>query len=268
MDGVTDAVPQWRLVSLALLLSLTAGAGAGAIAGHHLGADETVVTAAVAAPPADETGDSGRRSVPEVVEALAPSVVAVHATLEAEGDDIAGALTVDASGTGFVIRSDGVIATVAHVVAGAWTLHVTLPNGDRLPATLLGLDESTDLAVLQVDRDGLAPVTFGRTSDVRVGERVIAIGHALSLGGAPTVSVGTLSAVERTIANPDGIDFDHLLQTDAAINTGSSGGPLLNAAGAVIGINTSKITTDDAEGLGFAICTDHALPVLERLQAG
>jgi serine protease Do len=147
-------------------------------------------------------------------------------------------------------------------------VRVVLADGDVLSATVRGVDEATDLAVLAIDRDDLVPLEFGQTSAVRVGETVIALGHALDLGVEPTVSVGVLSAVERTITGSDGRTYDHLLQTDAAINVGDSGGPLVNSAGQVIGINTSRISSNDAEGVGFAICTDHALPMLVRLEGG
>ena len=261
--------PTWRIVAVALLLALTAGAGAGAVAAGRSRAPEVVVTSATVPPAAavEAVETTVARSVPDIAAGIAPSVVAVRATVPA-GDEYPGTLTVDAAGTGFVIRSDGVIATAAHVVRGAWKLSVTFSDGEEVAATVLGVDDRTDLALLRVERRDLVPVVFGRTADVRVGEPVIALGHAHALGAAPTVSVGVLSAVERTIAGLDGVAFDHLLQTDAAINTGSSGGPLVNSRGEVIGVNTAKITTGDAEGLGFAICTDHALPVLERLQRG
>jgi S1-C subfamily serine protease len=205
--------------------------------------------------------------VPDIVAATRPSIVLIRATVESD-DPAAGSLLVDATGTGFVIRSDGMIATAAHVIAGAWSVRVVLADGDVLSATVRGVDEATDLAVLAIDRDDLVPLEFGQTSAVRVGETVIALGHALDLGVEPTVSVGVLSAVERTITGSDGRTYDHLLQTDAAINVGDSGGPLVNSAGQVIGINTSRISSNDAEGVGFAICTDHALPMLVRLEGG
>jgi S1-C subfamily serine protease len=251
------------VVALALALSATIGAAAGAIAARTSEVEPERIVTSATTPAVDETGGAGVE-VPAVVAAVAPSVVRIEATVESP-PELPGELTAEVTGTGFVIRSDGLVATAAHVIEGAWSIWVVLAGGDRLPARIAGVDDATDLAVLDVDRDGLAPVAFGRTSDVRVGEPVVALGHALDLGEAPTVSVGVLSALERTIASPDGTVFDHLLQTDAAINTGSSGGPLVNLRGEVIGINTSRITDDDAEGLGFAICTDHALPVLEEL---
>jgi serine protease Do len=152
-------------------------------------------------------------------------------------------------------------------VRDAWSLSVTLDTGEVLAATVLGVDDATDLAVLGVDRDDLVPVTFGRTADVLVGEPVLAIGYARGLGTAPTVTAGVVSALDRTLFGQDGHAFDHLVQTDAAVNEGMSGGPLVNLRGEVVGMNTSRITDGDAEGLGFAICTDHALPTLEALAA-
>lgn len=261
---MAEATPAWRLLGVALALSLTLGAAAGAIAGRHDG-DGTVVTASTLGRAPSTTLLGRQPSVPDIVAATRPSIVLIRATVESD-DPAAGALLVDATGTGFVIRSDGMIATAAHVVAGAWSVSVSLADGDTRPATIRGVDEATDLAVLSIDRDDLVPLDFGQTSAVRVGETVIALGHALDLGVEPTVSVGVLSAVERTITGSDGRTYDHLLQTDAAINIGDSGGPLVNGSGQVIGINTSRISSNDAEGVGFAICTDHALPMLVRLE--
>jgi S1-C subfamily serine protease len=252
------------VVALALALSATIGAAAGAIAARTSDVEPDRIVTSATGPALGEAAGHGDASIPAVVAAVAPSVARIEATVESP-PELPGELTAEVTGTGFVIRSDGYIATAAHVVDGAWSTWIVLADGERLPARVVAVDEATDLAVLTVDRDDLVPVAFGRTSEVRVGEDVIAVGYALDLGASPTVSVGVLSAVERTLAGTDGARFDHLLQTDAAINTGSSGGPLLNARGEVIGINTSRITDDDAEGLGFAICTDHALPVLEEL---
>ena len=241
-----------RLVALAVALSLTLGAGAGAVLRHDGREDPApVIVSAI--------GTAMPSSAADVVERVAPSIVAIDVVLT-DGDQ--------GQGTGFVLRPDGLIATVGHLLEDAWSITIVLTDGSRLGARIVGVDPTTDLAVLCVDRDDLVPMAFGRTAAVRVGEPVVAIGHALGLGRAPTVSAGVLSAVERTVNNPEGVPFDHLLQTDAAINTGDSGGPLLNARGEVIGINTSKITTEDAEGVGFAICTDHALPALEELIEG
>ena len=162
-------------------------------------------------------------------------------------------------GTGFIIRPDGVILTNQHVVAKAERVVVTLPDGSDLPAKVLGEDPLTDIAVLRVDRKGLPAVTTGRSTDLMIGEWVVALGnpYAYMLGNAePTVTVGVVSATSRNIlptGDQTGLYLD-MIQTDAAIDPGNSGGPLTNALGEVVGVNSSIFSSSGGSvGLGFAI---------------
>ncbi len=174
-------------------------------------------------------------------------------------------------GTGFIIRSDGVIITNQHVVSGAEKIIVTLPDGTDVPANLVGEDAVTDIAVLRIERRSLPVVTTGRSTDLMIGEWVVALGNpfAYLLGNAePTVTAGVVSALHRNILpgrDQSGLYLD-MIQTDAAINQGNSGGPLANALGEVIGVNSSILSSSGGSiGLGFAIPIERALRVSEEL---
>jgi serine protease Do len=177
----------------------------------------------------------------ELVVRTAPSVVAVE---QGRGQ-----------GTGVVIAGDGYVLTNSHVVRGtSRTPRVRLPTGDELAAELIGDDPESDLAVLHVAGRGLTPLELHESRRLRVGQLVVAIGNPLRFEG--TVTLGVVSALERALPGPAGTLFEGLVQTDAAINPGNSGGPLLDAGGAVVGINTAVIP--QARGLGFAIAAHTA----------
>lgn len=177
----------------------------------------------------------------ELVAKTAPSVVAVE---QGRGQ-----------GTGVVIAGDGYVLTNSHVARGnPRSLRVRLPTGDELAAELVGDDPESDLAVLRVGERGLTPLELHESRRLKVGQLVVAIGNPLRFEG--TVTLGVVSALERALPGPAGTLFEGLVQTDAAINPGNSGGPLLDASGAVVGINTAVIP--HARGLGFAIAAHSA----------
>ncbi len=199
-----------------------------------------------------------RLDVQGVLEQIEPAVVRI--SIELAGTDNVGA------GTGFIITSDGAIVTNAHVVENAQTIEVTLGDGRRLDATLLGADPTRDLAVLKIEVDDELPVaTLGQSGNREVGDPVLAIGNALGLAGGPTVTIGIISALDRVVPT-ETARLTNVMQTDAAINPGNSGGPLVDRNGRVIGISTA--IAGDAEGIGFAIAIDHARPVIELLVQG
>jgi serine protease Do len=174
-------------------------------------------------------------------------------------------------GTGFITRSDGIIVTNQHVVSGADRIIVTLTDGTDVPAELLGEDALTDIAVIRIDRSGLQVAPVGQSSDLMIGEWVVAMGNpfAYLLGNAePTVTAGVVSAINRNILpgrDQSGLYLD-MIQTDAAINPGNSGGPLANAAGEVVGVNSSIFTQSGGSiGLGFAIPIERALRVADEI---
>ncbi|HEX2249199.1 MAG TPA: trypsin-like peptidase domain-containing protein [Gemmatimonadales bacterium] len=182
-----------------------------------------------------------------------------------------GARVVQGYGTGFIIRPGGIIVTNQHVVANAERVVVTLPDGSDLPAAVLGEDPVTDIAVLRVKQQGLPTVSLGRSTDLMIGEWVVALGnpYAYLLGNSePTVTVGVVSATGRNIlpgGDQTGLYLD-MIQTDAAINPGNSGGPLTNALGEVVGVNSSIFSsTGGSVGLGFAIPIERALRVADEI---
>jgi S1-C subfamily serine protease len=171
------------------------------------------------------------------------------------------------TGTGFIVSSDGVIVTNAHVAGGAFKITVTLNDGSQATANVLGVDRPHDLAVVKVNRTKLPVVEIGDSDSIEVGDSVVAIGNALALEGSPTVTSGIVSALHRTIST-EASTLKDVIQTDAAINPGNSGGPLLDSSGWVIGINTAIASPADSNNIGFAIAISSAEPYLRQLEAG
>ena len=205
-------------------------------------------------------------SIPDVVEAASGSVVGI---IQYQPNARTGKLTEYASGSGFIISENGYILTNAHVVSGAAAVDVLFSDGEKKTAQVVGSDVTTDIAVLKVEGENYPALPIGDSSTLRVGEYVIAIGNPLSayeLYG--TVTFGIISATAREI-NIDGF-VNTFLQTDAAINFGNSGGPLINMAGQVIGMNTAKSITAgydtrgnaiSAEGIGFALPIQNVMEI-------
>jgi S1-C subfamily serine protease len=165
-------------------------------------------------------------------------------------------------GSGFVWSSDGIIVTNHHVVEGASRITVNFNDGSQLPARLIGVDPDSDVAVLRVDAKRLLAATIGTSSDLMIGETVVAVGNPFGLSG--TVTTGVVSALGRSVPSKEaGRTFTDFIQTDASINPGNSGGPLLNIEGKVIGINTAIYA--NAQGIGFAIPVDRAKKVIQDL---
>lgn len=169
------------------------------------------------------------------------------------------------SGSGVLIDNDGHILTNHHVIEGAVSISVTLDDGRKLDAELIGSDPLTDLALLNVDEPSLPFIPFADPASVRVGEWVIAIGNALALPGGPSVTLGIVSALDRSFAPDDGNVLYGLVQTDATINPGNSGGPLMNLAGEIVGINTAVLRGGRVEGIGFAVGGETAIHVSNQL---
>ena len=254
----------WGLVAAIGVVALVAGA-LGTIIGERI-ADEmndppgraSELPVNIAEP--REGGAAGDLDVAAVAEYIAPSVVTISA-------DIGPGRSV---GTGVIISQDGEILTNAHVVENADEVRVRLA-GETEPreVSLLALDVSNDLALLRMSGDGFAAATFADPGSVAIGDEVLAMGFALGLDGDPSVTLGIVSALDRTIGDGD-VFLDGLIQTDAAISSGNSGGPLVNAAGEVVGINTAvarDTATTAASNVGFAISVGEALPIIEDLRA-
>jgi putative serine protease PepD len=240
-----------------LVGALFGASSSGSLFGHEI--KLTSVTSSIERPPG---------SVADIAQRVLPSVVSISARGARGGG----------SGTGFIIDSTGFILTNNHVISDAAVdggrIEVQLNDGTTLAATIVGRDSAYDLAVLKVDRTGLTALTFGDSDQVAVGDAVIAIGSPLGLSG--TVTLGIVSAKDRAVtAGEDAGDNSYInaIQTDAAINPGNSGGPLVNSAGAVIGVNSAIATLGSSFlsspsgsiGLGFAIPINQARKTAEQL---
>jgi serine protease Do len=220
------------------------------------------------------TYDPSTDPIVAIVQKVEPAVVNVTTRTQGVSSILGGSESGRAVGTGFVLRSDGVIVTNYHVVEGALNIRVTLPDGRSFLARVIGGNSQHDLAVLKVDAQDLPTIAIGDSNAVKLGEPVVALGYALALPGGPTVTTGIISSLARTIQaqdpngqNPNGTQgitrtYQDVLQTDAAINPGNSGGPLVDLNGNVIGINTAG--DSQAENIGFAIAISGALPDIEQ----
>jgi S1-C subfamily serine protease len=268
-DQTTAAVPskprrrRWRMASALVAVALLAGSTS-AVVTRALEPAPSTTTVVEAASSSQLSGQS--LDVAAIVAKVEPAVVSVEATSDQGG------FGGTAAGSGIVLTADGEVLTNAHVVEGASAVKVTL-NGQSQArdATLVGLDQQTDLALLRINgASGLPTATLGKSADMRVGDDVVAIGNALALDGGPTVTTGIVSGLNRSLQTT-GSTMSGLIQTDAPISSGNSGGPLVNAAGEVIGINTAVAVSSGsttAQNIGFAIPIDRALPVVEQLRAG
>ena len=193
--------------------------------------------------PALSINDIYRRSAPGVVQVTSTTIVTVPAD-PFFGDLFPQQQQQQSLGSGFVVDKAGHVVTNYHVVQGAKQIRVSFSNGASMKATVVGTDPSSDLAVLKIDASSraLTPLPLGNSDAMQVGDPVVAIGNPFGLDR--TVTAGIVSAIQRAITAPNGYTIDHVIQTDAAINHGNSGGPLLNGRGEVIGVN-SQIETGD-----------------------
>ncbi|MCU1390818.1 MAG: hypothetical protein JWL72_4156 [Ilumatobacteraceae bacterium] len=261
-----------RALALAAALFVVAGVAGGAgFVGGRLGDDSSNSTSTAAAVQAQTVSlDASAIDVAAVLDAVEASVVSVDTIIkysqgpfQGEGQD---------AGTGLVYdATSGYIITNAHVVDGATSITVTVGSGSPRTATLVAADTARDVAVLKVaDTTGLVAAPLGSTADIAVGDAVVAIGNALALEGGMTVTQGIVSALDRSIDTENGT-LTGLIQTDAAISSGNSGGALVNAAGQVIGMNTAVASSSgdiNVSNIGFAISIDNAVSVAKQLIAG
>ncbi len=275
-ESQTDTAPEPRKRSIGLLLLGVVGAAAlgaaltiGVLAVTGTFDDETAVvttTVAIAAPaeptstdPTTPIVDSGLRVDPAAVAAkVLPGIVTVVVFEDEETAIPAGA------GSGVVMSTDGYIITNHHVVEGAMSYEVTFEDGRIYTAELVGSDDLTDIAVLRISSDDLTPVAFGSSTSLVLGDPSIAIGNPLGQDGGASITAGIISAFNRRVDFADDTSLFGMIQTDAAINSGSSGGALVNANGELIGITSAiGVSTAGPEGIGYAI----PIEVVERITA-
>ena len=253
-----------RALPVGAALAIGCGAGAAIYAGSTGGSNNapTTVVASVPAQPVAST----TTSLTQLYKNVSPGVVDIVVNESSGGFGDQGA---QAEGSGFVIDSSGDIVTNQHVVNGATAIKVTFQDGKTVKATLVGTDPSTDVAVIKVNvaDSELHPLTFASSAAVQVGQAVAAIGSPFGL--PETLTSGIVSALNRTISAPNNYSISGAIQTDAPINHGNSGGPLLNASGQVIGVN-AQIESDSGgnDGVGFAIPSDAVKSVADTIIAG
>ncbi|MGH3010754.1 MAG: S1C family serine protease [Gaiellaceae bacterium] len=241
-------------VTAALVAAAAVGAGGGAATYAALGSEDggSAPQVTVANPqPAASTSES--LSVSEIYEQTYKGVVEITA-MSSQSSPLGGEQQAQGQGSGFVFDAEGHIVTNQHVVEGAETVSIRFWDGSTHDATVVGSDPSTDLAVVKVDAPAsmLEPLELGDSDQLSVGEGVVALGSPFGLEG--TVTSGIVSALNREMTSPNNFTISNSIQTDAAINHGNSGGPLVNAAGQVVGVNTQiKSESGGSDGIGFAI---------------
>jgi S1-C subfamily serine protease len=264
-SGRTSGSRSFAALAAAALLGGGAALG-GAVATGVLEGETTIVTRTVAAQVPASAVPGRDLSIQQIYERSAPAVVQITSSIGG-GSGFGGGG--QALGSGFVIDKDGHIVTNFHVVDGATSIEVSFSNQDTLDAVLVGVDPSTDLAVLKVDAGAraLTVLPLADSDEVTVGDAVVAIGNPFGL--ERTVTAGIVSALQRNVTAPNGATIDHVIQTDAPINSGNSGGPLFDAVGEVIGVN-SQIQTAGGSGnvgIGFAVPSNTVEYVVSQIIA-
>jgi S1-C subfamily serine protease len=275
MDDQTtrpSRAPRSLILPLTLAAVLGGGVAAAAVvAVDGTGGSSTPATVTVGAASATSSGTPAVAATQAPATAPASAAVGVKPVAQIYREAAPGVVRVtqaQGQGSGFVIDSEGHILTNAHVVDGSGPVFVSFSNEDRVQATIVGKDDSTDTALLKVTESAgaLRPLALGTSTSVQVGDPVVAIGNPFGLDR--TITSGIVSAVARQIEAPNGFPINNAIQTDAAINHGNSGGPLLNMRGQVIGINSQIANSgiDANVGVGFAIPIDMVKQIATDLQ--
>ena len=254
------------IVLMTLAATLAVGAGAGAVVYSTVSSPSTTVVRQVPVADSEPAADTSPMSIPQIYQRSYKGVVEITNVMQGSSDGFGQSQQEKAQGSGWVLDSDGHIVTNEHVVDNAQSVSVRFWNGNTYDATVVGTDPSTDLAVIKVDAPSsvLSPLPVGDSSKLVVGDGVVAIGSPFGL--EETLTSGIVSALHRQMQAPNGFTINDSIQTDAAINHGNSGGPLLNSAGQVIGVN-SQIKSDSggSDGVGFAIPSNTIRTIADQL---
>ena len=246
----------------ALIFSLIGGAVGSAITYKMMPASSPVGVVSTQTKETPKVRKHETGVVENVAEKAMPSVVGI--TTSTTRETPMGPMAVQGSGSGFIISEDGYILSNAHVVGKAGNKVKTLLNdGTEAEGKVVWSDETLDLGLVKIDKKGLQALPMGDSDSINIGETAVAIGNPLGLDFQRSVTAGVISGLNRNIGEVQGNYMDGLIQTDASINQGNSGGPLLNSEGEVVGINSVKIST--AEGLGFSIPINTAKPIIEQV---
>jgi S1-C subfamily serine protease len=267
-----DSSSRWWTRGAALVLAGLLGGGAAVGIGAAVASDDGGTTTVLSTPATSQStrfqaDDEVGKSVQDIYAQSGPGVVQVTSTSVVSNDPFFGPQPRESLGSGFVIDKSGRIVTNYHVIENAQEVEVNFSGDDRVPARVVGSDPSTDLAVLEIDAQAraLTPLPLGNSDAVRVGDSVVAIGNPFGL--ERTVTAGIVSALQREITAPNGYTIDKVIQTDAPINRGNSGGPLLSAVGEVIGVN-SQIESSSGGGnvgIGFAVPINTVKEVVSQI---
>jgi S1-C subfamily serine protease len=266
-----EAGSGWTRMGSLVLAGLLGGGvavGIGAAVTSDSGV-ETVIRTVSPTPPVSsfQASENGAQSVQQIYEQAGPGVVQVTSTSVVSDSPFFGPQAATSLGSGFVVDKDGYIVTNYHVIEAAQEVEVNFSGDDRVPAKIVGSDPSTDLAVLKIGTQAraLTPLPLGNSDAVRVGDAVVAIGNPFGL--ERSVTAGIVSALQRDITAPNGFTIDKVIQTDAPINHGNSGGPLLNARGEVIGVNSQiESETGGNVGIGFAVPVNTVKEVVAQIK--
>ncbi|HSL65236.1 MAG TPA: trypsin-like peptidase domain-containing protein [Gaiellaceae bacterium] len=251
--------------------ALLAAAVLGAVAGVGLWEavdDEATPAAATSTTVANRPVAASTGSVAELYEQTIPGVVEITAASGSQGFPFGGQGQAS-TGSGWVLNAEGYVVTNQHVIDGADEVTVKFHDGEEVSADVVGADASTDVALLKLDEvpDDLQPLDLGSSESLRIGDPVVAIGSPFGLEG--TVTSGIVSAKDRQLTAPDGFTIDGAIQTDAALNQGNSGGPLLDAEGRVVGMNSQIASQSGGNvGVGYAVPVETIQRVVDQLQSG
>lgn len=258
----------WQVLLIIFILGALIGGFIGSVGGYYVlnknssKSSETKITNILPTQEVYIPSSLGafEKDIVAVVKKTMPAVVNISTVTLVE-DFFFGVYPSSGVGSGFIIDPKGYILTNYHVVEGARKIDVTLSEGKKYSGRIVGYDRRSDLAVIKIEADNLPSLPLGDSDKLEPGQFAIAIGNPYGLNR--TVTLGIVSALNRTIIEPNGVRLENLIQTDAAINPGNSGGPLINIKGEVIGINTA--IKSDAQGIGFAIPINKAKQIAERL---